>query len=169
VSLALGTANVSVKDMLTGYGMIANGGKEIEAYTINKILDRNGKEVYSRPPQTTREKLNEQSTFILTHLLTGMFDEELNGYTTVTGAPIVDKLTHTYAGKSGTTNTDSWMIGFSPSLVTGIWLGYDDNRQMEKVAEVSAAKEIWADFMETSHGDKIERFKVPEGVIGVPV
>ena len=168
-SLALGTANVSVKDMVTGYGMIANGGKEIEGYTINKILDRNGKEVYSRPPQTTREKLNEQSTFILTHLLTGMFDEELNGYTTVTGAPIVDKLTHTYAGKSGTTNTDSWMIGFSPSLVTGIWLGYDDNRQMEKVAEVSAAKEIWADFMETSHGDKIERFKVPEGVIGVPV
>src|SRR5699024_1531681 len=73
-SLALGTANVSVKDMVTGYGMIANGGKEIEGYTINKILDRNGKEVYSRPPQTTREKLNEQRSEEHTSELQSRFD-----------------------------------------------------------------------------------------------
>jgi len=168
-SLALGTAEVSIKDMVTGYGMIANGGKEIEAFTIEKIIDRNGKEVYSKGQHFTEEKLNPRTTFILTHLLTGMFDEELNGYTTVTGAPIAERLTHTYAGKSGTTHADSWMIGYSPSLVTGVWLGYDDNRSMEKIAEVSASKEIWADFMEASHNDDIENFRIPKGVVGVPV
>lgn len=167
-SLALGTAALSVKDMVKGYGMIANGGKEIETFTIEKIIDRNGKEIYSHEERIVKERLDPRTTFILTHLLTGMFDEELNGYTSVTGAPIADQLTHTFAGKSGTTDADSWMIGYSPSLVTGIWIGYDDNRPMEKTSDVAAAKEIWAGFMEASH-DGIEKFKVPSGVVGVPI
>ena len=169
-SLALGTAAVSVEDMVKGYGMIANGGKEINSYSIEKITDRNGKEIYSRETTESEEKLNPQSTFILTQLLTGMFDEELNDYTSVTGAPITDQLTHTFAGKSGTTDADSWMIGFSPSTVTGVWVGYDDNRSMENVMEAASAKEIWADFMEEVHEERpLETFEVPSDVVGVAV
>lgn len=168
-SLALGTAEVSVKDMVRGYSMIANGGKEIEPFAIERIIDRNGKKIYSRTQRLSKDILDPRYTFILTQLLTGMFDEELSGYTSVTGAPIANKLTHTYAGKSGTTHADSWMIGYSPRLVTGVWLGYDDNRPMEKVAEMAAAKEIWADFMEASHAERVDQFKIPNGVIGVPI
>src|SRR5699024_7993305 len=153
-SLALGTATVSVEDMVEGYGMIANGGMEIDSYTIEKIIDRNGKEIYSREINESEEKLNPQSTFILTHLLTGMFDEELNGYTSVTSAPITDQLTHTFAGKSGTTDADSWMIGFSPSTVTGVWVGYDDNRSMDNVMETASSKEVWTGFMEAVYEEK---------------
>src|SRR5699024_10251358 len=108
---------------------------------------------------------NPNSSFLLTHLLTGMFDKSLNSYTSVTGSTISDQLTRTYAGKSGTTTYDSWMIGYSPTIVTGVWTGYDDNRSMESTAENSFAKNIWARFMEAAHkGEPVEDFTPPPSV-----
>ncbi|RKQ31540.1 transglycosylase domain-containing protein [Oceanobacillus halophilus] len=169
-SLALGTASVTVKEMVTGYGMIANGGHQIDGYAIEKIIDRNDRTVYERPKENGELVLDPQQTFILSDLMTGMFDRMLDGYTSVTGAPIADELTRTYAGKSGTTSSDSWMVGFSPQLVTGVWAGYDDNRTMQVVAEKGYPKEIWASFMEKAHEElPQEPFKVPPGVVGVAV
>lgn len=168
-SLALGTAEVTMEDIVKGYAVIANGGHDIDGYTIDKIVDRSGHEIYSRPTPEANDILDPRSTFILTDLLTGMFDEELNGYTSVTGAPITDQLTHTFAGKSGTTASDSWMIGYSPESVTGVWIGYDDNRPMETVSETSAAKEIWANVMEETASDEPVHFEVPSGVVGIPI
>ena len=51
--------------------------------------------------------------FVMTHMMTGMFDKKLNGYASVTGSTIIKDMTRTYAGKSGSTNSDSWMIGFT--------------------------------------------------------
>nr|WP_239984523.1 PBP1A family penicillin-binding protein [Lentibacillus sediminis] len=168
-SLALGTATVSVEEMVAGYAMLANGGREVEGYTVERIVDRNGKTVFEREKEQDQQVLDEQSAFILTHLLTGIFDRELNGYMPVTGSPIADQLTRIYAGKSGTTASDSWMIGYSPSLVTGVWIGYDDNRDLP-VGVSSFAKNIWAGFMEKAHaGLPQEKFDVPDGVVGVPV
>ncbi|WP_284140158.1 PBP1A family penicillin-binding protein [Virgibacillus sp. LDC-1] len=169
-SLALGTASVSVLEMVRGYAMLANGGMAVSAHTIERIVDYNGKEIYKRAPHSSEKVLDAQKTFILSQLMTGMFDESLNGYMPVTGSTITDQLTREYAGKSGTTSSDNWMIGFSPDLVTGIWTGYDDNRAIEKVAEQSYAKKIWANFMEEAHEGKPEQsFKEPKGVIGIPI
>ncbi|MGM0942935.1 MAG: transglycosylase domain-containing protein [Bacillota bacterium] len=169
-SLALGSAAVSMKEMVTGYSMLANGGYKIDAHSISKIIDHNGKTVYKHKSEKKNQILDQRKTFILTHLMTGMFDHELDGYMPVTGSTITDQLNRLYAGKSGSTNSDSWMIGFSPSIATGIWIGYDDNRKIEKVAEERYAKEIWADFMQKSHENlPNETFSVPSGVIGVPV
>ncbi|HEX6594775.1 MAG TPA: PBP1A family penicillin-binding protein [Bacillota bacterium] len=170
-SLALGTAAVSVEEMVKGYAMLANGGLDIRPYTIEKIVNYEGKTIFKRKRSTGKNVLDRKKTFILTDLMTGMFDPELNGYMEVTGSPITDKLTRTYAGKSGTTTSDSWMIGYSPSLVTGIWTGYDDNRPITIVRELSYAKDIWADFMEGVHEQQADKnyFKVPEGVVGVPI
>src|SRR5690625_6342908 len=85
--------------MVTAYGIIANGGKEIESFTIKKIINQQGKVMYSRPNKETKQILDENKTFILTHLMTGMFDKKLNGYMQVTGATIIPQLTRTYAGK----------------------------------------------------------------------
>lgn len=168
-SLALGTASVSVDEMTAAYGMLANGGDKIDTFTVQHITDADGKEVYRRKIQQ-KNVLDAGNAFILTQLMTGMFDEELNGYTAVTGLGISHDLSRIYAGKSGTTNTDSWMIGYSPSLVTGVWIGYDDNRKMEIAAEESYAKNIWAAFMESAHeGQPAEIFPMPEGVVGVPI
>ncbi|RDW22298.1 monofunctional biosynthetic peptidoglycan transglycosylase [Oceanobacillus arenosus] len=169
-SLALGTATVSLKEMVTAYGMLANGGKQIDGHTIEKITDRNGKVLFERENEAGPLVLEPKQVFILNHLMTGMFDHNLDGYTAVTGASIADSLTRPYAGKSGTTNSDNWMIGYSPSLVTGIWTGYDDNRTMEVVAESGYAKKIWADFMEYAHKESPqENFDAPIGVVGIPI
>jgi len=169
-SLALGTAAVSVKEMVTGYGMLANGGREMEAYMIEQIIDRNGKTVFEREENEGELVLDPQKSFILTHLLSGMFDSELDGYMAVTGSTISSHLTRDYAGKSGTTASDSWMMGYSPSIVTGIWIGYDDNRPMELTQENEYAKTIWANFMESAHeGKPQEKFPAPPGLVAVPV
>lgn len=169
-SLALGTATVSLKEMVTGYGILANGGQDIDLYTIDSIVDRNGKTIFERKNKPGDKLLDPKKAFILTQLMTGMFDRELDGYTAVTGSTIADKLTRLYAGKSGTTSSDSWMIGFSPRLVTGIWTGYDDNRTIEVVAESAYSKNIWADFMEAAHqGIDQENFPIPDGVVGIPI
>lgn len=169
-SLALGTATVTVEEMVTGYSMLANGGQAVEAYTVKKIMDRTGKVVYERKADSGEQILDRKKAFILTHLMTGMFDRSLDGYMAVTGSTIANELTRPYAGKSGTTNSDSWMIGYSPSLVTGIWTGYDDNRPLEIVSEISYAKDIWAGFMEAAHaGKEVRGFPIPAGVVGVPI
>lgn len=164
-SLALGPASVSVKEMVTGYSMLANGGKSVKPYTIEKIETANGEVIYQREDSKKKQVLDPQATFILTQLMTGMFDPTLNGYMHVTGEAIASDLTHTYAGKSGTTKSDSWMIGYSPDLVTGVWNGYDDNRTMSKTVDQRAAKTIWADFMEGSAEKKKSSFIAPEGIV----
>lgn len=171
-SLALGTAAVTVYEMVTGYGMLANGGHEIHGHTIEKIIDKNGLIVFDKNEDSIKmkKKLDPTNVFILTNLMTGMFDRKLDGYMPVTGASIADRLTRPYAGKSGSTTYDSWMIGYSPSLVTGIWTGYDDNRPIEKVNERAYAKDIWAAFMEAAHNNESKQnFSVPQGVVKLAV
>lgn len=168
-SLALGTAAVSVQEMVSGYSMLASGGILTVSHTVVKIVDSNGKSLYERKP-IQKQLLDPKKAFILTDLMTGMFDHELDGYMAVTGSLISDQLTHTYAGKSGSTPTDSWMLGFSPRAVTGIWVGYDDNRKIEKVKETTYAKQIWANLMEGIHANKqAAPFIPPPGVIGIPI
>lgn len=168
-SLALGTASVSVEEMVNGYAMLANGGYGVEGHTITKIISPSGKVVFEREVEKERT-LDPVPAFILTDLMTGMFDRQLNGYAPVTGTTIADQLTRVYAGKSGTTNSDSWMIGFSPNLVAGVWTGYDDNRPITRIEEHRLAKEIWADFMEEAHEEQpLEPFHAPKGVTAIPI
>ncbi len=169
-SLALGTGAVTVNEMAAAYGMLANGGKSVEPFTIEKITDSHGKVLYEREEQEPSHVLDPVNAFILTDLMTGMFDESLNGYMRVTGASIADELTRSYAGKSGTTKTDNWMVGFSPDLVTSVWTGFDENKPVENTDDLQAAKEIWAGFMEKAHADlPFHAFPVPDGVVGAYV
>ncbi|SFE08689.1 penicillin-binding protein, 1A family [Lentibacillus persicus] len=169
-SLALGTAAVTVEEMVSSYSMLANGGYDIDSHTVAKIVDRSGATVYEREQKENERLLDPKSVFVLSQLMTGMFDRSLNGYMAVTGSSIADQLKRTYAGKSGTTETDSWMIGYSPSLVTGIWTGYDDNKQITKTNEEAYAKNIWASFMEEAHqGIEEKKPEIPAGVTGVSI
>lgn len=168
-SLALGTSPVRLSEMVNAYGMIENGGREIEPTFVTKVASYDGKVLYEAPKEH-KQVLDEDAAYVTTHLMTGMFDERLNDYTTVTGNSINEKTTHIYGGKSGTTQTDSWMIGFSPSLVAGVWTGYDKDQTMDKVTERSYAKNIWVSFMEEAHkGKTVQAFSPSKGVVGVLV
>ncbi|MEK3806825.1 PBP1A family penicillin-binding protein [Bacillus sp. FSL H8-0547] len=166
-SLALGTSPVKLSEMVGGYGMLANGGKQIEPSFIKRVEDAEGNVIYQKE-KTGEQVLNAEAAFVTSHLMTGMFDEQLNDYTSVTGHAIIPKLSREYAGKSGTTKTDSWMIGYAPQLVAGVWTGYDKDQTIDAVAERSYAKDIWAGFMEEALKDEsVKAFSPPKGVIGV--
>lgn len=168
-SLALGTSPVRPLDLMNAYGILANGGQKIKPIFVRKIIDKNGKVLYEANVKK-EQILNEQTAFITAHLMTGMFDRKLNSYTTVTGENIIDQLSRPFAGKSGTTKTDSWMIGFAPQLVAGVWTGYDKGKTIDMVEERAYSKKIWAGFMEEAlKHEPVKQFKPPEGVVGVYV
>src|SRR5699024_11629445 len=117
-----------------------------QSYTIEKITRPDGKVLYEHASEE-EQVLDERKNYILIDLMKGMFDERLNDYMTVTGASISPMLTREYAGKSGTTDADSWMIGFSPTLVTGVWTGYDQNTTIQVNEAKLIAKKVWAETM----------------------
>lgn len=168
-SLALGTSGVKVIEMANAYSMLANGGKEVEPVLIKRVENHKGEVIYEhkQEPETI---LRPELAFVMTHMMTGMFDKKLNGYATVTGSTLADKMTRTYAGKSGSTNTDSWMIGYSPELLSAVWTGYDNGEPLELVSDKTYAKNIWIHFMEKAlEGKSAKSFKAPKGTIGVYV
>ncbi|UOR11215.1 transglycosylase domain-containing protein [Halobacillus amylolyticus] len=151
-SLALGTASISLYEMVDGYMRMVSGSEAVRGHTITKITDRHDNVLYKYEPDTDTERnIDPNVAFTVTHMMTGMFDTALNGYMSVTGASIADQLTRMYGGKSGTTDSDSWMIGFSPQYIMGVWTGYDDNRAITKTKDHQYAKHLWADTMETIH------------------
>src|SRR5690625_1597045 len=88
-ALALGTAALSVRELITAYSHFANGGLSVEAFLLEKILDTDGKLLYDRNEEETKQILDPNKTFVLSHLMMGMFDRRLNGYMDVTGSSII--------------------------------------------------------------------------------
>lgn len=168
-SAALGTSGVRMVEMANAYSMLANGGREVVPVMIEKVIDRDGHILYQKE-NSDNQVLRPELAYVMTQMMTGMFDKKLNGYTSVTGSTISNKTTRHYAGKSGTTESDSWMVGYTPQLVSAVWTGYDKGKPLELTVEKSYAKNIWINFMEESLADEpIKKFKAPKGVIGVYV
>jgi penicillin-binding protein 2D len=169
-SLALGTSGVRVIDMANAYSLFANGGKKVTPTLITRVEDYNGDVIYESSHEA-QKVLDPAKAFVMTQMMTGMFDKKLNGYAKVTGNSLIDEVTRPYAGKSGSTETDSWMIGFTPQLVTAVWAGHDVGKPITLTAEKGYAKKIWVKFMEESlEGKPVKAFTPPkEGVIGVYV
>lgn len=168
-SLALGSKPVTVLEMAGGYATLAGEGARIEPGLIDKVTDSRGRVLYERQP-VKEQALNRQATFVLSQMMTGIFDKRLNGYTQVTGSPVADRLTHKMAAKTGSTESDSWMAGFTPELAAAVWIGYDKGETISTYPDTGYAKSIWAHFMESALEDAPDdSFNPPEGVVSVSV
>ncbi|MDQ0271761.1 transglycosylase domain-containing protein [Cytobacillus purgationiresistens] len=168
-SLALGTSGLRVTELANAYSMLANGGKETSPVFITKVEDYKGDVIFDAQEKHA-QVLKPELAFVVTHMMTGVFDTKLNGYASVTGATVIDQLTRPYAAKSGSTETDSWMAGFSPQLVAAVWTGYDHGKKIENVEEKSYAKNIWSHFMEEAQqGMAVKSFQPPKETVGVYV
>ncbi|MCF6138953.1 transglycosylase domain-containing protein [Pseudalkalibacillus berkeleyi] len=168
-SLALGTKPVGVLEMVSAYSVFANNGERSAPRFIKKIVDYKGDVVYEQGVQ--KEKVIEpEYAFVMTDLLRGVFDERLNDYTRVTGASVKGLIDRPTAGKTGSTNYDNWIVGYTPQLVTGVWTGYDKGKTLHEFNDVLYSKNIWAHFMKDAMADRpIAQFPKPEGVVGVYV
>lgn len=167
-SLPLGTNEISIIEMASAYSTFASGGYKNKAHLITKIEDSKGNILYEYK-ETKELVLNPSLVFILNNLLTTTYDKDFIDYNYPTVIGIKAKMTRKYSVKSGTTGSDSWTIGFNPNLVTAIWVGYDDNKEIEE-KQYSISKNIWIDTMEKSL-DKNDKswYDIPSNVIGVLV
>jgi penicillin-binding protein 1A len=160
-SMALGSADLTLKEMVRGYATIANGGLQSPApFFIKKVADRNGRVLESHGGVATEQVLDPQSTFQVIQCLQGVA-------TSGTGARS-NELEWPVAGKTGTTDdhTDGWFIGFSTRIVCGVWVGLDEKKTIFKGADgAKVALPIWIDFMKAAlPTTEREEFKAPEGM-----
>ena len=167
-SLALGTNEINILEMMQAYSTFANEGYLVTPHFINKIEDINGNTLYEFK-ETKKNILNKNYVYILNELLTGSYATELIDYNYPTCIGIKDKMTKKYAIKTGTTNTDHLIFGYNKDVLIGMWLGYDDNRETE-VKDGSTLKNIWVDTIEKYLKDKKDNwYKKPNNVVGVLV
>ena len=167
-SLALGTSEIGMLEMAGAYSAFANEGYKVTPHFITKVVDKEGNVLY----EADEEKdliLNSSLTFILSNLLTATYDANFIDYNYPTAVNLASRMTHKYALKSGTTNTDNWYIGYNKDIVTAVWCGYDDARDL-KSSEYKYAQNIWLNTMEGYMKDKDDEwYRQPDNVVGVLV
>ncbi|WP_026691633.1 transglycosylase domain-containing protein [Alteribacter aurantiacus] len=173
-SLALGAADVSVIEMTNAYSPFANGGYGVDPTLVTRVVDRNGNDLYVADSHSERI-IDPAYAFIMTDMMHGMFEMGLNdprSGTAVTGRSLIHLLDRPIAGKSGSTSHDSWMIGYTPQLLTGVWVGND--QQLSNLPSSNEwglySKRIWAQFMrEALADDLILPFEQPPNVTSVVI
>ena len=169
-SAALGVEPVNIMEMAEAYSIFANNGKSVNRKFITSITDDRGFLVYSDTKTEQKQILDKTKTYIMNEMMTGMFNLQQNNHLSITGLSIIQNLTHQYAGKSGSTNTDSWMIGYTPELLTTVWTGYDQGRTLDGVEVNHYAKNVWSEVMENSlKNTQTEWFEKPKNVVAVKI
>lgn len=168
-SLPLGTYEVNILELTSAYASLANLGTKVNAHFINKVEDINGNVLYSYDYDNEEVVLDSSYAFIINELLTGSYDGNLVDYAYPTCMSIASRLTHKYALKSGSTDTDAWVIGFTPDVVLASWAGYDDSSNIASNV-VSSNKVSWASAMEEYLKDKESSwYDIPSNVSAVLV
>lgn len=167
-SLALGTSEMNIIELTGAYSAFANLGYKINPHLIVKIEDNNGNILYEAD-EVKESILNPSLVYILNSLLTNTYDSTFIDYNYPTVIGVAPKLSRKYSIKSGTTATDSWTVGFTPDLVTSVWIGYDDSHEITS-KDYMYTKNIFADVMESYFGDTEEKwYEMPNNVVGVMV
>ncbi len=140
-ALALGAIDSTLLRLTAAFGALANGGLYVEPRLYLSVLDSSGSQIASGPI-TERPVASAAATFVLTNLMRGVIDRGTGKAIRALG------FAGDAAGKTGTSNEsrDSWFVGFTPDLVTGIWIGFDDNSETGLTGGGAAAP-IWARYM----------------------
>lgn len=149
-SIALGTSGVSVVEMTAAYAAFANGGIGVWPYAIEAVYDVRGKPLYTRTGSGAGRVLSATNAAEITEMLVSAV-ETGTGRAARFGRPI--------AGKTGTSQNfrDAWFLGYSADLVTGVWLGNDDDRPMKGVTGGGLPAQLWRAFMADAHAGRAVR------------
>lgn len=162
-SVALGALSVSPYELTAAYCTIANYGKRVRPFFIKKIVNRAGIVLEENKPQS-QQIFDSTTVYILINLMKSVFTEG-------TALPAITSYgwTRPAAGKTGTTNDfrDAWFIGFTPDLITTVWVGFDSVRTIFKNATgAGVALPIWTQYMKEALKDQpVKDFAVPSGIV----
>jgi penicillin-binding protein 1A len=144
-SIALGTSEVSLTELVGAYGPFANGGYSVSPRVVTRIKTVAGKVLYARAPDTATPVLDARAVSMMN---TMMQETLLSGTARKAELPGWQA-----AGKTGTSQDfrDAWFVGYTANLVTGVWLGNDDNAPTKKATGGGLPVEIWTRFMRAAH------------------
>ncbi|MFH1826289.1 MAG: PBP1A family penicillin-binding protein [bacterium] len=157
LALTLGASEVTLLEMTSAYSPFANSGIRVEPATIKKIENRNGVTLYKH---TIKEKqvIDPNIAAVMVDLMAGVLTR---------GTGVHGQIGRPAAAKTGTSQDfkDAWFIGYVPQLVTGVWVGNDDNTSMEGVAEVAVGPRIWKEYnIRALANTPVLDFPKPEGL-----
>ncbi len=171
-SLALGTAEVSLFELIQAYSVFVNKGKLVKPVYLRRIEDKYGNIIYEQRPQISEEEIiSPRTADMITEMLRSVVS-----YGTASSLRTVYGFENDIAGKTGTTqlNTDGWFIGYTPDLIAGIWVGGDHPvirfRTMSLGQGSHSALPVWARFMQRIYKDplyqfsRFSKFETPDNV-----
>ena len=165
-SLALGSGEVTLQSMTAAYAAFANHGVVPQPMLIRRVEDRDGRVLYASSPEGT-QAVRDTTAF----LMANMMADVINAGTGARARSLGFRLPA--AGKTGTTNdyNDAWFVGFTPSLVAGVWVGFDQPRTIFPGGfAADVAVPLWASFMKTAtRGDKPAWLPIPAGIVTADV
>lgn len=160
LALALGAASVSPFELTSAYAVFANKGVLTPEYFITKVTDTDGTVLQETAPPVPVPVIPPETAYVITNLMQSVVSSGTGHRASLIGRPV--------AGKTGTTNgsKDAWFIGYIPQLVTGVWVGYDQERSLGRAGTGGqAAAPIWSDFMQKAVLSlPAEDFEAPENV-----
>jgi penicillin-binding protein 1A len=169
LSLALGSGTMTPYNLAKGYAAFAANGLAFNPRLIDYITQIDVGPIFSAKSDTTaeadsdseRRAISEQTAYIITNILTDVVQNGTGWRAKELGRPV--------AGKTGTSddNRDAWFIGFTPEMLCGVWVGYDDMMPLgENETGSRAASPIFLDFMQVALKDRpVRDFQVPEGIV----
>lgn len=168
LSITLGGGEVRLLDLAQAYSIFPNGGYRIDPSFILKVSTHDGDVLYEwQTPELSNRVLDERIAYIITDILS---DDEarIAGF----GRNSALNIGRPAAAKTGTTTDfrDNWIVGYTPNLVVGVWVGNADNTPMTDVTGVSGAGPIWNEFIRTVLRGKPELdFQRPDGILETSV
>jgi len=159
LSLALGASEVTPLELTAAYGVFANLGMRAEPRFITRITDSQGNVIDENLPDT-EQVISPETAYQMTSMLEGVIQRGTGRRAAALGRPA--------AGKTGTTNdvNDAWFIGYTPQLLAGVWVGFDEKRSLgHRETGGQVATPIWTKFMEGAlDGQPVLDFAVPDGI-----
>ena len=161
ISISLGSASLTMEDMVRTYAIFANGGYLVKPVYIKKIEDRNGNILEETITTEINQVIDEDTAFIMSNMLADVVKRGTGRRAQAINRPS--------AGKTGTTNdyTDAWYLGYVPQLITGVYVGFDDIRKPLGYYETGsrAAAPIWVEFMKAATEDMpVLPFQQPDNI-----
>jgi len=165
LALTLGGGDVSLIDMTSAFSVFANGGKKVPPVAILKIVDFEGTVVYEYQPPQGEQVIRPEHAFLISSILS---DNEARSW--MFGRNSLLNLPFQVAAKTGTTNDfrDNWTMGYTPDLVTGVWIGNADYTPMVNTTGLTGAAPIWSSFMQFAvpivSNNAPTSFSIPAGI-----
>lgn len=160
-SLALGTFPVRPLDMARAYAVLSNEGKEVAPRAVLAVTDNRGRKLYEAPKAPDVQVVEASTSYVMTNLMESVF--EAGG----TGNRVSSILKRPVAGKTGTTDADSWIVGYTPELSTAVWVGYDKGKKITTMDSHLSAP-IFAEYTEKAlESVPPKLFAMPDDVVSV--